>query len=206
MCSSIPLTDQATFRSLTSSSLWDDLQQDGILVTVNGSSHFSREDTEPPQGKGYPDMATRTLLKLLTEPSPRNNNKYCPTFGLADFDPDGLSILSTYKYGSLNLAHEILHLSLPTMDWVGVKSSHFMATHNCGEEQRLLRLSYRDRRKAACMLGREPFSEDGEEPGWRREVQTMLMLNVKAEIQFLETRAVGLASWLRTELNRRVGD
>jgi meiotic recombination protein SPO11 len=49
------------------------------------------------------------------------------------------------------------------------------------------------------MLEREPFGEDGDEGKWRREVQVMLMLNVKAEIQVLEAGPGGLAAWLEGE-------
>jgi meiotic recombination protein SPO11 len=121
-------------------------------------------------------------------------------FALVDYDPDGLNILSTYKYGSLNLAHENLHLSLPSLTWIGLKSGHLTVSEERGEEQGLLRLSFRDRRKALCMLSREPFAENDKEPGWRREVQTMLMLNIKAEIQLLERREGGLSSWVKTML------
>ena len=44
------------------------------------------------------------------------------------------------------------------------------------------------------MLERDVFEV---EEGWRREVQVMLMLNVKAEIQVLEAREGGLGGWLR---------
>jgi meiotic recombination protein SPO11 len=57
----------------------------------------------------------------------------------------------------------------------------------------------RDRRLAQRMLDREPFIEDGPEPEYRRELQNMLMLNIKAEIQLLEAGSSGLQGWLRTE-------
>lgn len=60
----------------------------------------------------------------------------------------------------------------------------------------LIPLSKRDRRLATRMLSRAPFCEDGDEPSWRKEVQSMLVLNMKAEIQFLECYDGGLAGWL----------
>jgi meiotic recombination protein SPO11 len=47
------------------------------------------------------------------------------------------------------------------------------------------------------MLGRPPCDEGGDEPEWRRELQLMLMVNKKAELQLLERTEGGLAGWLR---------
>lgn len=114
-----------------------------------------------------------------------------------DFDPDGLDILSTYKHGSKALAHQSAELALPSIQWIGVKSSHVGQDDDLHQTQGLLKLSARDRRKATLMLERAQFSEDGREPEWRRELQFMLMLNVKAEIQVLEARSDGLVGCLK---------
>lgn len=50
------------------------------------------------------------------------------------------------------------------------------------------------------MLERPTFAEDGPEPMWRRELQVMLMLNTKAEIQHLSGREGGLEEWLEDKL------
>ncbi|KAE9966239.1 hypothetical protein EG328_009080 [Venturia inaequalis] len=172
---------EATFRSLVSSSLWTSLTSHGTMVTA----------------KGYPDIATRSLLRSLATPSPRNHMKQCPIYGLMDFDPDGLDILSTYKHGSKALAHQSAELALPSIQWIGVKSAHIGQEDDLHQTQGLLKLSARDRRKATSMLGREQFGENGSEPEWRRELQVMLMLNVKAEIQLLEARSDGLVGYLK---------
>jgi meiotic recombination protein SPO11 len=115
-----------------------------------------------------------------------------------DFDPDGISILSTYKCGSASLAHENADLIIPSIHWVGVKSSHIAQEGNHHQSQGLLKLSLRDRRLAQRMLDRDPF-QDGQELEFRRELQVMLMLNTKAEIQLLETGSGGLQGWLKNE-------
>lgn len=123
--------------------------------------------------------------------------KQCPLYGLMDFDPDGLDILSTYKHGSQALAHQSAELVLPSIQWIGVKSSQIGQEDDLHQTQGLLKLSARDRRKATSMLERKQFAEDGTEPEWRRELQFMLMLNIKAEIQLLEARSDGLVGWLK---------
>ena len=132
-------------------------------------------------------------------------------FVLVDADPDGIAILNTYKYGSYRLAHEDVTptdtpaLSLPNIRWLGVKSHHMSRTP-VGEDgtesdvmpqlQGLMRLTARDRIKAARMLEWNLCTEDGLEQGWRQELQKMLMLNVKAEMQILDELPGGLVSWV----------
>jgi meiotic recombination protein SPO11 len=71
--------------------------------------------------------------------------------------------------------------------------------------QSLLKLSARDRRIARKMLEKEHiFGEDGMEQEWRREVQVMLMLNIKAEIQILGN-GQALERWLDGKLCDAVG-
>jgi meiotic recombination protein SPO11 len=152
------------------------------------------------QAKGYPDIATRALLHFLTTPLPRNNMLTCPTYALMDFDPDGINILSTYKHGSIALSHENDHLAVDTISWLGISSKDLREEGNIIQTQGLLKLSSRDRRKASRMLELDPFTEDGREPEWRREIQVMLMLNVKAEIQLLEAQDGGLHTWLAGQL------
>ena len=68
--------------------------------------------------------------------------------------------------------------------------------------QGLMRLTARDRTKAARMLEWNLCSDEGPEQGWRQELQTMLMLNIKAEMQILDEALGGLVSWLSHELGQ----
>lgn len=136
-------------------------------------------------------------------------------YTLVDLDPDGVAIMATYKYGSFRLAHEDVApkdspaLSLPSIRWLGVKRQHFsqapMDVHGTNrgampELQGLMKLTARDRTKAVQMLEWDLCSETGPEQEWRQELQTMLMLNVKAEIQIIDELPGGLLSFLHREL------
>lgn len=46
-------------------------------------------------------------------------------FALVDFDPDGIAIMRTYKYGSLSLRHE-QRVSMPRLKWLGILSNDLM--------------------------------------------------------------------------------
>lgn len=185
---------EATFRSLLSSTQWHMLGLHGIALTA----------------KGYPDVASRTFLRHVADQA-----AHVPMYALVDLDPDGIAILSTYKYGSYRLAHEDVTLSdtpglsLPNIRWLGVKGHHISrtpvgegdtGTGTMPELQGLMKLTVRDRTKAMRMLEWDLCAEDGPERGWRRELQTMLMLNTKAEMQILDELPGGLVSWLSHEL------
>ena len=138
-------------------------------------------------------------------------------FALMDFDPDGIAIMSTYKHGSVALRHEKASLRIPQLKWLGVKStdinpnystslSRVWMTQDPAERKNseqaspegVLRLTRRDRRKANRMLEKAQVQE---ERGWTRELQVMLMLNIKVEIQILSSRTGGLESWLERRLS-----
>ncbi|KAH9831066.1 Meiotic recombination protein SPO11 [Teratosphaeria destructans] len=170
---------EASFRSVASSPFWDRVQSQGVIIT----------------GKGYPDIATRALLRYMSIPSPQNGFASPLVHALVDFDPDGLAILSVYKHGSNALAHENADLIVPKTKHLGLRSTHVsVGIENEAASQALLTLTARDRRKATKMLERER-GEDA-----RLELQRMLMLGVKAELQLLDAVPGGMLQMLEAEL------
>ena len=152
------------------------------------------------QAKGYPDVSTRAFLYLMSSFS----SPSCPPppiFALADYDPDGMAIMSTYKHGSWNLSHESARLLVPRTQWLGIQSEDVTDMAKDDDCKGLLRLSGRDRHKATKMLENSSIlREDGEEADWRRELQVMLVLNVKAEMEILEQGLVGVEGWVERKL------
>jgi meiotic recombination protein SPO11 len=146
------------------------------------------------QAKGYPDIRTRQFLHLLSTSHP-----HIPIFCLVDFDPNGMGIMSTYKYGSMALSHQNQNLAVPSIRWLGIRGSDILQMKDCEVTGRL-KLTDRDRRIATRMLDKEIFQDGAREEGWRRELQIMLMLNCKAEIQILSSRDDGLEGWLDEKL------
>lgn len=185
---------EATFRALLSSPQWETLKAFGVVLTA----------------KGYPDIASRRFLRNLAGDNPR-----IPMYALMDLDPDGIAIMSTYKYGSYRLAHEDVTtndrpgLSLPNIRWLGVKA-HQISRTPVGESdtgtgaiprlQGVMKLTWRDRGKAMRMLEWDLCADDGPEQEWRGALQSMLMLNGKAEMQILDELPDGLVGWLHSEL------
>ena len=50
-------------------------------------------------------------------------------FALVDYDPDGIAIMRTYKYGSRGLDHEG-DSTVPHLRWLGIRSSDLFGSQN----------------------------------------------------------------------------
>ena len=136
-----------------------------------------------------------------------------------DFDPDGVAIMSTYKYGSSTLSHETPHLQCPSLHWMGLKSQDVIevddsqsngdiAAGQSGEQKSgFLTMSERDRTKALKMLeNNAAVQEGGAEPDWRKELQVMLMFNLKAEMEILDhNQKPGMLQWIVAKLFEMTG-
>ena len=122
-----------------------------------------------------------------------------------DFDPDGIAIMSNYKYGSWNLSHESTNLAIPDIRWLGLRSCELLCNDDGEATQGLLPLSVRDRKKAMKMLEKLRVSEDGVEQQWRRELQVMLMLGFKAEMEILADVKCGVSGWIERRLLEETG-
>lgn len=106
----------------------------------------------------------------------------------------------------MGLAHEESS-TIPSLRWLGICISDVLRLKwNKNEEkqeidpQGLVQLTERDRRIATKMLARsEIFGEEGKEKEWRADVQRMLFLSVKAEIQILGSHE-DMEKWLNSRL------
>ena len=82
-----------------------------------------------------------------------------------------------------------------------MQSRDVLAGNGRDDYNGLLPLTTRDRKKAAEMLERsEVLQEGGSEAEWRRELQVMLMLNVKAKLEVVAEREEGAKGWVEERL------
>ncbi|THC92669.1 hypothetical protein EYZ11_007840 [Aspergillus tanneri] len=147
-------------------------------------------------GKGYPDLCTREFIRKVSESS-RPSDKSPHIYALVDSDPDGMAIMSTYKYGSMAHTSDNARLNIPGLRWLGLRTSDVVTDASPLGDDALLRLTGRDRKKVIAMLSNNPvWAADGPEPGWRAELQQMLMLNLKAELEILYDRDGGIEGWI----------
>ncbi|RMY93861.1 hypothetical protein D0864_05620 [Hortaea werneckii] len=176
---------EASFRSLAVSSCWERISNYTVLIT----------------GKGYPDIATRAMLRFLSIPSPHNGFSSPVVIGLADYDPDGIAILDVYKHGSAAMRHENLGLKVEKLSRLGLNSRHIITCRDeAHADQGLLTLTARDRNKACKLLERRSEDDGAETSTVRRELQIMLMLNIKAELQLLDAATGGVSAILESTI------
>ncbi|KAF8971127.1 Spo11/DNA topoisomerase VI subunit A [Flammula alnicola] len=130
------------------------------------------------QGKGYPDVATRHIVKSLADALPRS----IPVMALVDGDPYGLDILSVYKYGSKGMQHENGKLAARRIKWLGLWASELESLGI--DKDHLLPITEHDEKKALSMLLRPRISLPAR---WKKEMQYMLHSRHKAEIEILSS-------------------
>ncbi|OAX44147.1 DNA topoisomerase IV, alpha subunit [Rhizopogon vinicolor AM-OR11-026] len=131
-------------------------------------------------GKGYPDVATRQLVKTLSDNLPT----HIPIVALVDGDAYGLDILSVYKYGSRSLRHQNDKLAARRIEWLGIWISEIADLEI--DLDALIPITLHDEKKALAVLSR---STDFLPRRWRhvKELTRMLHTRRKAEIEILSS-------------------
>jgi len=105
--------------------------------------------------------------------------------------------MQTFRKGSIALAHEQAS-TVPEMRWLGVKLDD--VTAGAADDEPLLPLTLVDRDRITAMLTRQVADADTVQQQCFAELQKMLVLNVKAEIQLLDDRPGGLVHWLEERI------
>ncbi|KAL6313777.1 hypothetical protein AAG906_010196 [Vitis piasezkii] len=135
-------------------------------------------------GRGYPDIPTRRFLRLLVEKL--HLHVYC----LVDCDPYGFDILTTYRFGSMQMAYDAKFLRVPEIEWLGAfpsDSEKYGLPEPC-----LLPLTAEDKRKTEAILHRCYLQQ--ELLHWRLELELMLQRGVKFEIEALSVHSLSFLS------------
>lgn len=151
---------------------------------------------------------TRSFLAQIEAECP-----HLPMLVLSDFDPDGLHIFSCYRYGTTNFSHESSNVKI-NFGWLGIQSGHLGSLHSSRmlsdntqtqlwSDDCLVNLTPRDRLCAVRMLRKDFQTEDAdfEHLLMRRELQIMLLLGTKAEIQSLDDSG-DITPWLDSTLQQ----
>ncbi|XP_057465265.1 meiotic recombination protein SPO11-1 isoform X2 [Actinidia eriantha] len=135
-------------------------------------------------GRGYPDVPTRRFLRLLIE------KLSLPVYCLVDCDPYGFDILTTYRFGSMQMAYDAKFLRVPEIHWLGAfpsDSEKYGLPHQC-----LLPLTAEDKSRIEAMLLRCYLQQ--EVPHWRLELELLLQRGVKFEIEALSVHSLSFLS------------
>ncbi|CAM6084838.1 unnamed protein product [Calypogeia fissa] len=123
-------------------------------------------------GKGYPDLATRVVLHSLHKHFPS-----LPIMALVDWNPAGLAIICTYKFGSMTMGLESPRY-VCDVKWLGLRSKDIPLIPH--ESQ--LDLKGRDKTIAKGLLASKMLEN---QPKHREELHKMLNCGKRIEIEAL---------------------
>ena len=105
--------------------------------------------------------------------------------------------MQTYRQGSIALAHE-QSSTIPEMKWLGIRLDDVVVGATVDEP--LQPLTPIDRERIRQMLARQSSDADDVQQQCCSELQKMLVLNFKAEIQILNETPGGLEQWLENRI------
>ncbi|PUZ50185.1 hypothetical protein GQ55_6G039200 [Panicum hallii var. hallii] len=126
--------------------------------------------------KGYPDIATRFILHRLSQTFPN-----MPIFALVDWNPAGLAIVCTYKYGSISMGLESYRYAC-NVKWLGLRGDDLQLI----PESAFQELKPRDLQIAKSLLSSKFLQESH-----RSELTLMVETGKRAEIEALYSHGFG---------------
>ncbi|XP_004511556.1 meiotic recombination protein SPO11-2 isoform X1 [Cicer arietinum] len=120
--------------------------------------------------KGYPDMATRFLLHRISRAFPE-----LPILALVDWNPAGLAILCTFKFGSVGMGLESYRYAC-NVKWLGLRGHDLPML----PDQSLVPLKTKDLQIAQSLMSSKILQES-----YKEEVALMVQSGRRAEIEAL---------------------
>ena len=153
------------------------IEKDAVFERLVNEKLFERLPAVLVTARGFPDIATRKFLYSLKS-SLEDSGTSAKFFGLVDWNPHGLWILSTYSVGCDASATDASKFTVP-LEWLGLRTEDLVRVPECG----LQNLSSRDVNMIDSALSRK-------NPPWPiraygHELHVMKELGKKAEIEAL---------------------
>ena len=94
------------------------IEKEGVYNRLSEDRFFERIPSILVTGKGFPDLATRALVKTLY------NKLLIPVFGICDCNPFGVGVLHTYQVGSKRIGIDGGDRYGVPIQWMGLWPSH----------------------------------------------------------------------------------
>ena len=158
------------------------VEKDAVWRRLNEDKFWKKYKAILLHGQGMASRGVRRLLYRMV------NELKLPLYVLVDNDPWGFYIYSVVKQGSINLAYESVRMAVPSARFVGLSS--FDAEKYALPSNVSIRLDETDERRAKQMLA-YPWFERKE---WQRELQHMMKLGVKLELEALSSKGISFIS------------
>jgi len=169
------------------------VEKDGIYNRLAEDRLFDSYPCILITGKGFPDVATRALLRRL------HDELSLPVYGLCDWNPFGLALLLTYKLGSATGGDEAEQYAVPELSWLGLHAATIDA--KALPKECFQTMTATDRSKCSSMLERCEFLAAASDPKypnlWRAQLQEMARREQKVELEAIFAGKDGLTSFTR---------
>ncbi|KAF3448621.1 hypothetical protein FNV43_RR09334 [Rhamnella rubrinervis] len=120
--------------------------------------------------KGYPDIATRFLLHRMSRAFPE-----LPILALVDWNPAGLAILCTFKFGSIGMGLEAYRYAC-NVKWLGLRGDDVQLI----PAESLVPLKPKDLQIAKSLMSSNILQEN-----YREELASMVQTGQRADIEAL---------------------
>jgi DNA topoisomerase-6 subunit A len=158
------------------------VEKDAVWRRLNEDKFWKKHKAILLHGQGMASRGVRRLLYRMVD------ELRLPLFVLVDNDPWGFYIYSVVKQGSINLAYESVRMAVPQARFVGLSS--FDAERYALPSNVTIRLDETDEKRAKQMLA-YPWFQRKE---WQRELQHMMKLGVKLELEALSSKGISFIS------------
>ncbi|KAF8109732.1 hypothetical protein N665_0092s0005 [Sinapis alba] len=146
------------------------VEKHAIFHRLVGDRVFSHIPCVFITAKGYPDIATRFFLHRMSTTFP-----HLPILALVDWNPAGLAILCTFKFGSVGMGLEAYRYAC-NVKWIGLRGDDL----NLIPEESLVPLKAKDSQIAKSLLSSKILQEN-----YREELSLMIETGKRAEIEAL---------------------
>eukprot|EP00798_Chlamydomonas_sp_ICE-L_P008553 gene8553-33986_t len=145
------------------------IEKDAVFQRLVEDRIFNQLPCVVVTSKGMPDLATRAFCAHLLQS--------CPLIclGLVDWNPSGVAIMRTYKYGSRYMGLESHRYALTGLKWLGIRSCMMGEV----EADAMQTLTPRDR-SMITTLSKELTHSD---PEWVEELKEMDESGYKLDIE-----------------------
>jgi len=158
------------------------VEKDAVWRRLNEDKFWKKYKAILIHGQGMASRGVRRLLSRMV------NELKLPLYVLVDNDPWGFYIYSVVKQGSINLAYESVRMAVPQARFVGLSS--FDAARYDLPSNVTIKLDETDEKRAKQMLAYPWFHRKE----WQRELQQMLKLGVKLELEALSSKGISFIS------------
>ena len=157
------------------------VEKDAVFTYLCGQRIWNTLPCIIVTGCGYPPLSVRATVKKLSL------QFSLPVLGLFDYNPHGVRILLTYRFGSVKMGLESHAYAVDDIRWLGVHHSDiFNSDGSCSvDETSLQQWTASDKR---VFNGVKAQISATENPHYPREIQLMEKAAVKAEIEALNSR------------------